>query len=240
MKRLFILLILCSHLMATMAPLISLGTLNKEADAVFLAWRVSAPYADISPELKAVLTPEAQRFLVEQAQLPLDRVLTKEELQQKVQNVSHAFRKKYPGSFNVNELDELLKEIIVPEYVFQRDPTAQNQAGKAYNTFYTILSGYRTKPGTWLNIWALRYLTSEAQFVALPIIERETRKGISFNQLETRQRLAILESAAEVVTRQFMSNVEHARKIYGFGLPPFTEEAIKQRVESFLREKFSV
>lgn len=236
MKRL-ILLISCS-LGAQKAPLVSLVERNKQADTAFINWRVTQ--AKISPELKAILTPEARVYLVEQAQLPLDRVLPKNELQKKVKEVSQRFIKKYPSNIRIYELDRIIREVIVPEYVFHRDPQARDKADKAYNELITTLSGYRTKPRTWLDIWALRYLTSEAQFVALSILEKETRNGKSFTQLETPEKLKLIKAAAEVVTRQFMSNLELTRKRYGFTVPPYTNMAVKKRVTLFLREKFGL
>ncbi len=222
------------------APLISLAERNKQADMAFIAWRVTAPYAEITPELKTLLTPEARTYLVEQAQLPLDRILPKSELQAKVQEVSTNVMTKYPTKIARHDLDKIIKEVIVPEYVFHRDPRARDKADKAYNELIKTLSGYRTKPGTWLDIWALRYLTSEAQFVALSVIEKETFNGKSYNQLAAPEQLKIIESAAELVTRQFMSNLEVTRKKYGFTLPPHTNVAVKKRVISFLREKFGL
>ncbi len=222
------------------APLVSLAELNRQADMAFITWRVTAPNAEITPELKAVLTPEARAFLVEQAKLPLDRALTKKELQKKVKEVSQSFIKKYPAKIKIHGLETIIKQVIVPEYVFQSDPQARNKADKAYNQLFKTLSGYRTKPGTWLDIWALRYLTSEAQFVALSVIERETRNGKSFNQLEAPEQLKIIESAAEIVTRQFMNNLEPTREKYRFTVPPFANMAVKKRVTSFLREKFGL
>ncbi len=220
------------------APLVSLAVRNKEADTAFINWRVA--HTKLSPELKALFTQDARAYLVEQAQLPLDKVLPKKDLQKKVREVSQAFIKKFPRKVNIHDLDRVIKEVIVPEYVFHRDPQARDKADKTYNELLKTLSGYRTKPGTWLDIWALRYLTSEAQFVALSIIERETRNGKVFSELETPQKLKIIASAAEIVTRQFMNNLALVRKQFGFTVPPFADMAVKKRVKSFLREKFGL
>ena len=157
-----------------------------------------------------------------------------------MQEVSKSFVEKYPGNINIHTLETILKQVIMPEYAFQQNPQAQDAIDKSYNQLLKTLSGYRTKPGTWLDIWALRYLTSESQFVALSIIERESHNGRFFNQLQAPEQLKILESAAEVVTRQFMSNLGPTRKRYGFTVPPFANMAVKKRVSLFLREKFGL
>lgn len=241
MKRLVIFLGIAMHIGAGLqAPLVSLAEKNRQADTAFLAWRVTAPHAELSARLTTILTPEARAFIVEHAQLPLDRVVPKKELLEKVQEVSVAFRQKYPVTDGVYDLERIIREVIVPEYVLQRDLTPTSDEDRTYNQFLETLSAYRTKPGTWLDIWALRYLTSEAQLVALSVIERATYGGKSFNQLTPPEQIRLLESAAEIVVRQFMQNLEAARSQFKFTIPPYANVAIKHRVLAFLREKFGL
>ncbi len=245
MKRYLISLFVCligmSLIGAKKAPLLSLQEKNKRADTAFLKWRLEAPGSELL-ECKKILTPEAQAFLVEESQLPLTRYLSKKALKAKVHAVMADFLTRFGAETPIQkrQLEELVTEIIMPEYEFQIDTSLLEEPDKAYNELLDGLSRYKTVAGTFLNEWALRYLTSESQFVALSIIERETLNGKHFNELSDAQKGEILTLAGEVVTRRFINNLGPVRRKFGFRVPPHADMAVKKRVDLFLRAKFGL
>ena len=102
------------------------------------------------------------------------------------------------------------------------------------------MSLYKTPAGTYLNEWALRFLISESQLIALSILRRETVGGKLFNELSDSEQVHLLTLAAEVVTRRFMNNLQAVQKKFGFKEPSNTEMAVKKRVNQFLLEKFGL
>ena len=87
--------------------LVSLEDKNKQADRAFITWKLDTFHSPISPELRKILIPEAREFLVNQSQLPFTEYLGKDQLKQKVRQVSKDFAEKFnwlsfPGQINVN------------------------------------------------------------------------------------------------------------------------------------------
>lgn len=224
--------------------LMSLEDQNKEADRAFIAWKLDTPHSAVSPELRKVLTPEAREFLVNESQLTFAEYLNKEQLKQKVRQLSKDFTEKfkiaqYPWA-DKRELQKLIEAIVSPEYEFQIDPTALDPLDKTYNELFQTLSLYKTPSGTFLNEWALRFLTSESVFIALSILRRETIGGKLFNDLSDAEQVHLLSFLGEVITRRFMNNLQAVQKAYGFTEPSNAEMAVKKRVSQFLLEKFGL
>ena len=221
------------------APLVSLEKKNKEADSAYLNWRLHASYSTILAPLIAILDDKARAFIIEESQLPLDRLLSRSELQDKVSKVIEEFTKRYKVEDTYKQtLEELVTDIIIPEYLLQEDPSLTEESDQAYNKLLRNLARYKMYSGKTLHIWALRFLTSESQFVALNVIEKYTRQGKKFNALDSKERQDILDTVSDVVTRRFMTNLDVVRQEYGFSVPPHLNMAVKERLNLFLSKKF--
>ncbi len=251
MKRYLISLSLCIVSIALYAPpepkkapLRTLQEKNKAADKAFITWRLNARGSTVSTDLRTLLTEEPINYLVEESQLPFTKYMSNKELKTKVRAVMGEFRKKYNHKDVMKtkqwELEELITEIIMPEYQFQVNPNTFDSVDKTYNELLEGLSHYRTKAGTFLHMWALRFLTSESQLVALSVIERETKDGKPYNELSDSEKGRILTSAGDLITQRFMNNLEPDRSKFGFRVPPHATMAVKKRVDLFLREKFGL
>ncbi len=247
MKRFLYLVLTCLLLPlegAKKAPYISLEDKNKQADKAFIDWVVDTPGSYLSEDLGKILTPIARDFLVNESQLPFTEYLNKEQLEQKVKQVRKEFEKRYLPStapkMHKSELQKLIKEIIIPRYEFQINPEETfDPLDKYYNELLQTLSLYSTGVGTTLKDWALSFLTSESQFVALSILRRETVGGKFYNNLNDIEQLHLLTLAGEVITRRFIQNLQAVKTKYHFEEPPFLEVALKKRINQFLFEKFS-
>jgi len=225
-------------------PLVSLREKNIQADTAFLTWRINAPESTISSELKNALTNEGRAFLVEQSQLPFSLYKDQKKLKAHVTQVVDAFltrcKEENKALPNRRELEELVRELIIPEYDLYYDPGASEQVDKTYNALLETLALYKTPAGTYLDEWALRYLTSESQLVALELLEKETKKGSRFNLLSDHNKVKLLDKVSQVVVRQFMQNLQPVHRKFHFTLPPYSEVAVKNRVDIFLQEKFGL
>ena len=215
---------------------------NIEADRAFIQWKVKDPFSGLSYELRqALLNPDAITFLVDKAQMPFDRVLAEAELTHIIDSITNNFIIVFGKNRNIDkkELHVLLREVIRPEHVFQvtkEKPTFL--LDKLYNKFMRRLKEYITPVGTTLQEWALRFLTSESIFVALPIIEAVDVNGKSFNQLTPNEKTNELQPAINIVAQRFLSNFWPVREKFNVVVPDRIDEAIKYKIEKFLREKF--
>ncbi len=239
--RLFFIIVALGRVLiaAEKAPLVSITQKNKEADRAYLTWRKES-----DPALNSILTSDAIIYLANESQLPFDRLVTKKELQNKVRSVTDAFITKFnptkDPSFKRRTVERLVAKIIMPEYLLQVDPNVRDKTDKVYNDFVSTLGLYKTTAGPFLNVWALRFLTSESQIVALGIIKKMARGNKHFHKLPLQERQRILRSVSDVVVRRFMTNLIPVRKKFGFGVPPHLSMAIKGRINLFLHEKFII
>ena len=217
----------------------SLDDRNKQADTAFLYWQIYSPQSPIEPSLRKNVTPELITFIVNESKLPLDRYIPKSLLQKKAQGVAgKTLSVFFPDNppFKKRDLEQLVSLVILPEYELQID--GSSEADESYNRLLRLLGQYKTPAGTRLSVWALKFLTSEAQFVALEIIQGDSYKGVYFNDLSIRDKQLLLETVAEVVTRRFMENLLPVQKKLTFEMPLHLRNAIKRRLITFLHEKF--
>jgi hypothetical protein len=222
---------------------VSLADKNRQADRAFLDWTLDSVGSSLPEELKTVFTSEARSFMVQEAQFPFKGYLTREQRKEKVKQARKEFEKRYglegkPWRLK-RILTKLIEELIAPEYVFQATPDDFDPLDKPYNELIETLSHYGTTQGTTLKEWALSFLTSESQFVALSILKRETVRGNYFKLLADSEQVRLLAMAGEVLTRRFMHNLQVAREKYHFKIPPHFEMSLKKRINQFLFEKFS-
>ena len=216
---------------------------NKEADTAFIEWKLKDPYSGLSPALREVLTPDAIRYIVDESQMPFNQVLDEDELHQKIVTVTGDFTKTFDpeGTLKLNkrELYSLVREIIKPEHVFQMRKRTTYLPDRVYNSFLKVLKEYITPLDTTLEEWALRFLTSESIFVALPVIQAVDVNGKSFNQLTANEKSRELQPAIEVVAQRFLTNLRPVQEKFGIVLPGGRfDEAIKAKIGTFLQEKF--
>ncbi len=229
-------LILSFFVGSCFAKVPSLTEKNKQADTSFLQWKMQAPG---SAALKNLLTPEVITFVIEESQLPLDKPLSDRVLEEHVQRVAAAVLKKFDAKdVKKRELDGLIRVLIRPEYTFQvRKPL--DDYDKAYNNFFGILKEQKTPLGTTLDDWALRFLTSEAITVALPMIERLTIEGKTFHELSPLEKKQLLDTIHEVVTKRFMDHLKAVRIKFKFQIPELAESALRRKIDIFLTQKFA-
>lgn len=217
---------------------------NKEADTAFLRWKKRTPHPKFSKHLRDLLTEDGIKYIVDVSQIPFSKVLTEQELKNKVTEVTQGFIKKFEKQgaqqSDIAELSLLVTEVIQPESVFQipidtLDPVLES----AYDTLITHLKTHKTPIGTTLQEWSLKFLTSESMIVALPFIDKAEIEGKSFNDLSTEQQEGILQQTARIVAQRFMNNLRPVQQKFKFTIPARTEEAIEGKTLQFLRQKFS-
>lgn len=226
------------------APYISLAEKNKQADRAFLDWLIDTPGSHVSPELQAFLNHDRREFIINETQLPFTEYLSKEQLKEKVKEIRKTLEEGYaakPMPWPIKRaLQKHIMEVLAPEYVFQKDSQQSfDLLDKNYNELLETLSQYATPEKTSLYEWALSFLTSESQYIALAVLRRETIRGKSYNELSDVEQMHLLALAAEIITRRFMNRLQAAQQKYHFKEPPFVEMAVKKRINQFLFEKFS-
>lgn len=222
-----------------LAPLVSLAEKNKQADRAYLNWRLDEPGSSVSEAINASLNDDAREFIVQESQLPLDRLLSSQELQKKVHEVTDSFMKKFnlESTFS-RSLEDLVGALILPEYLLHIDPSLTEESDITYNAFMRILRRYKTPAGTQLYIWALRFLTSESQIVAINVLVRYTKEDKTFNALDAEEKQKILDLVSEVVARRFITTIAVVKEEFGFEVPPHLYMALKERLSLFLYKKF--
>ena len=174
--------------------------------------------------------------------MPFSATISEDQINSKVISVTEQFLKKFnpTGKVKVNrqELQALVKEVIAPEYVFLDNKVTTNELDRSYNELLGILRVHKTRVGTTLEEWALRFLTSESIMVALPIIERLEMGGKVFNEMTPNEKKQALQPVVDVVALRFINNLRPVRDKFRFILPLHSDAAIKHKVSKFLNEKF--
>jgi len=231
-----------SFLEGEKGAIISREEKNRQADHAFLTWAIDTRGSSLAPEVRALLTKEAREFIIQEAQQTCAESLGKEELKERVRDLRHEFERRYMKAKMQwplrRQLQKLITDVVVPEYVFQKRESF-DPLDERYNDLLNELSRYASPEKTSLRDWALGFLMSESQFIALSVLKRETVGGKLYNDLSDLEQKHLLALAGEVITRRFMSNLQAIQRKYLFGIPPLTEMAVKKRVNQFLFEKFS-
>ena len=78
------------------------------------------------------------------------------------------------------QLYELIEEIIVPQNVFQARSSATDPLEVSFVTLMDTLREEKTRVGTDLEEWAMKFLTADSLILAVQVIEKFKVQGKSF------------------------------------------------------------
>lgn len=221
----------------------SVESIDIKADKAYLRWKATAPGSPLSQPLKELLNSEkALTFLSAAAVGPSHALLSLNETREALSTIVTQFFKqfdpKHKSQQNSAELYELIEEIVVPYSVFQVRTRSADPLEISYATLMDTLRDEKTRVGTDLEAWAMRFLTAESLIIALQLIEKFNVQGKSFFELSGKKKKIVLQAAADLILNRFSANLRAVQEKFRFSLPTRIDEALREKVLEFLQETF--
>lgn len=136
------------------------------------------------------------------------------------------------------QLYELIEEMISPHSVFQARSNATDPLEVAFATLMDTLREEKTRVGTDLEEWALKFLTADSLILAIQVMEKFKVQGKSFFELSGKNKKLVLRAAADLILNRFSSNLRAVQEKFRFSLPTRIDEALREKVLEFLQGTF--